>query len=151
MAPINEGPAANMSANAIEAGGAVTVSPVERDVAVVPGEKDAVTLTLDNLGMIRDCSGPSEAVFKYRRDELIERHVSLLLPELEGLELVRNGEPNHRLHFQCRIGQLFAAVTRDGVRFASKLFFSLLDNTGDGRLSLIVRPANPSQPGGVFA
>jgi hypothetical protein len=120
-------------------------------VGKAPGASDPVSLILDNRGMIRDCSGDSETLFKYRHDELIKRHVSLLLPELETLELVRNGEPNHRLRFQCRIGHHFAAVTRDGVHFASKLFLNLLDSSGEGRLSLIVRPTDPAVHSGYHA
>jgi hypothetical protein len=110
-------------------------------VAGTRGDEDALALTLDNRGIMRDCSGPSIALFNYLHDELIHRHISLLLPELETLELVRNGEANHRLRYQCRIGRHFMAVTRDGERFASKLFLNILDSSGDGRLTLIVRPA----------
>jgi PAS domain-containing protein len=113
------------------------------------GEEDALALTLDNRGIIRDCSGPSVKLFNYRHDELIQRHISLLLPELEKLELVRNGEANHRLRYQCRIGRHFMAVTRHGEHYASKLFLNILDSSGDGRLTLIIRPAETTSHGGA--
>jgi PAS domain-containing protein len=110
-------------------------------------EADVVALTLDNIGMIRDCTESSEALFRYPRTEMIERHVSLLLPELGAMELVRDGEPNQHLRFQCRIGHRFSAMTRDGQRFPSKLFLNVLDSRGEGRLSLIIRPAQPFRQG----
>ena len=101
---------------------------------------DVAALTLDDRGMVCDCNRAGETLFRYARSELVWRHVSMLLPQLAGLEMMANGEPNPRLRFLCRIGRKFHAVTRDGRRFASELFLSLLDNKGHGRLSLIVRP-----------
>jgi hypothetical protein len=98
-------------------------------------------LTLDERGMIRDCSCAAEELFKYRRSELAWRHVSMLLPQLAELDLIQNGQANPRLRFLCRIGCPFQAVTHDGEHFASELFLNVLDNTEHGRLSLIVRPA----------
>jgi hypothetical protein len=106
---------------------------------------EALALTLDNSGTIRDCGGPSEKLFQFRRDELIARHVSLLLPELQALELILDGEANPRLRYQCRIGRHFMAVTRDGEHFASKLFFNILDRSGNGRLTLIIRPTEAAR------
>jgi PAS domain S-box-containing protein len=102
--------------------------------------KDVAALTLDDRGMVCDCNRAGEALFRYSRSELVWRHVSMVLPQLAGLEMMANGEPNPRLRFLCRIGRQFQAVTHDGRRFASELFLSLLDSKGHGRLSLIVRP-----------
>jgi PAS domain-containing protein len=113
-------------------------SPVPR--AIAPGD-DLAALTLDERGVILDCSHGAEALFKYRRSELVWRHVSMLLPQLAELDLMPNGQPNPRLRFLCRIGRHVQAMTRDGDRFASDLFFNVLDGTAHGRLSLIVRPA----------
>lgn len=113
-------------------------SPAPRVIA--PGD-DMAALTLDERGMILDCSHGAETLFKYRRSELVWRHVSMLLPQLAELDLMPNGQPNPRLRFLCRIGRHVQAMTRDGDRFASDLFFNVLDATAHGRLSLIVRPA----------
>jgi hypothetical protein len=137
-----------MSAMLIESSAKQAISGGVHAVRKTTADNAAVALTLDSGGTIRDCSGDSETLFNYRRDELLERHVSLLLPELETLELVRDGEANPRLRFQCRIGCHFAAVKRNGEHFASALFLNFLDNSGDGRLSLIVRPAEPSRHDG---
>ena len=103
--------------------------------------KDLATMSLDARGMIRDCNRASESLFEYRRSELVWRHVSILLPQLEELELMQNGQPNPRLRFLCRTGRHFQAVTQNGVHFASELFFNFLNSSQHGGLSLIVRPA----------
>jgi len=103
-------------------------------------EEHVAVLRLDASGMVRDCNRASEALFKYRRSELVWRPVSMLLPQLAAWELVQNGQPNPQLKFLCRISRRFQAVTRDGRQFATELFFNLLNSAGRGGLSLIVRP-----------
>jgi PAS domain-containing protein len=88
--------------------------------------------------MIRDCNRAGEALFKYRRRELVWRHVSMLVPQLATSDLMQDGQPNPRLRFLNRIGRRFEAVAHDGERFATDLFLNLLDSTGTGRLSLIL-------------
>jgi hypothetical protein len=97
------------------------------------------TLTLDGDGMVGDCNRTSETLFQYHRHQMVQRHVSILLPQLANLDLLQHGRINPQLHYLCRIGHRFDAVRRDGVRFASELFPNLLDNKGCGRLALIVR------------
>ncbi|MCX7175227.1 MAG: hypothetical protein NT159_15165 [Proteobacteria bacterium] len=109
-------------------------------------EGEMAALTLNGRGLVRDCSRASEALFKYRRGDLVWRHVSLLLPQLAVLELVQNGEINPRLRFLCRIGHAFQAVTQDGKQFPSELFFNRINSPADESLTLIVRPA--SEEGG---
>ncbi|MDD5296417.1 MAG: hypothetical protein PHU46_05835 [Rhodocyclaceae bacterium] len=112
---------------------------------------DVAALTLDDSGMIWHCNRAGEALFKYRRPQLVWRHVSLLLPQFSDLELTLNGQPNPRLRFLCHIGHQFRAVTHNGERFAAELFLNLLDSNARAHLSLIVRPVEaglpPGQPG----
>ena len=98
-------------------------------------------MTLNQRGTICDCNNTSEALFRYHRSELIERQVSLLLPQLAGLELIKNGQVNPRLGYLCRIGRRFQAMTQHGENFACRLYLNLLDNKQHGDLSLIVCPA----------
>ncbi len=111
-----------------------------RAVAAAVGDEVAL-LTLDDRGMICDCNGAGEALFRYRRSELVWRHVSMLLPQFEEMASMENGQPNSLLSYLCHIGLQFHAVTQDGRNFASELFLNCLDSAGHGRLSLIVRPA----------
>jgi len=115
-----------------------------RDEAASGVEENKAVLTLDERGMILDCDRAGEALFKYRRNDLVCRHVSMLLPQLAELELMANGQPNPRLRFLCRIGCNLQTVTHDGERFASELFLTALDGNGHSRLLLIVCPAGES-------
>lgn len=113
------------------------------------GRQEMAVLTLDEQGMIHDCNRDSEALFKYPRNELVRRHVSMLLPQLAEWELMQGGQPNPRLRFLCRSGHHYQAVTKNGWHFPSNLFFNRLDGAGQGGMSLIVRPVAP--PGDVPA
>lgn len=108
-------------------------------------EDDVAALTVDARGMIRYCNRAGESLFKYRRSELAWRHVSLLLPELADVDLLENGEVNSRLRFLYHIGRPFRALTQQGERFDGELFLNVLDSSGGGRLSLIVRPSTPAR------
>ena len=103
--------------------------------------EDVASLTLDDHGLVCDCNRAGEALFKYRRSELVWKHVSMLLPQLVDFELMQNGQPNPQLRFLCRIGRYFQAVPKEGAHFPSELFLNRLNNKGKSRLSLIVRPA----------
>ena len=102
-------------------------------------QDDPAVLTLNDRGMICDCNRSGEALFRYRRSEMVWQHVSILLPQLADMELVQNGAPNSRLRYLSRIGHRFQAVARDGNCFASELFLNLLDNNRSRRLLLIAR------------
>jgi PAS domain S-box-containing protein len=93
-----------------------------------PGKVDLAVFTLDDLGMIRNCSHACEQVFGYRPDELMGRHVSMLLPELPDTELVQEGRINSKLAFLCRCAIAFQARHRDGRHFPSELFINRLDS-----------------------
>jgi hypothetical protein len=131
----------------------LSVAPAGGRRSVIAGgaREDMAVLTLDDRGMICDCDRASETLFRYRRSELVWQHVSMLLPQLAGLELMSNGQPNPRLRFLCHIGRHFQAVTQDGEHFASELFLNVLDNMGRSRLLLIVRPAEAASDAGQLA
>lgn len=93
------------------------------DVRVV----DLATLTLDDLGMIRDCSRACEQVLGYLPDELLGGHISLVLPQLPKADLVQEGRINPRLAFLCHCAFAFEARRRDGQTFASEVFINRLD------------------------
>lgn len=88
---------------------------------------DLATLTLDDLGMIRDCSRACEQVLGYLPDELVGRHICTILPQLPNADLVQEGRINPRLAFLCHCAFAFRARRRDGQSFASELFINRLD------------------------
>ncbi len=101
------------------------------------GWREPAALTLDEHGMILDCSDSGEELFGYSRRELVRQHVSRLLPQLYGVALFRDGEPNAMLAFLCRIGHLFQLHSRhDGV-IHSELSFVHLSHAGKTTLRVI--------------
>ena len=109
--------------------------------AMAGAAEDMAILMLDEGGVICDCNRASETLFNYPRNELVWRHVSMLLPQLAEFDLMPDGQPNPRLRFLSRTGRHYRAETKGGGHFASNLFFNRLESTGHCRMSLIVRPA----------
>ncbi len=101
-------------------------------------------LSLDERGMIRDCTASCEEFFGYQRQDLLDHHISSLFPQLEGVALVEDGQFNPLLNFICRCGQLFHAQSREGDTFPCNLIFVSLENNGKRTLRMIVSPASPN-------
>ena len=100
------------------------------------GKIDLAVLTLNELGVIRDCSQACEQVFGYLPEELAGRHVSMLLPQLPDTDLVQEGRINSRLAHLCHCSFAFQARHRDGRCFASELFINYL---GSHNVVVLVR------------
>lgn len=113
------------------------------------GKIDLAVLTLNDQGVIRDCSRACEQVFGYPPEELAGRHVSMLLPQLPDTDLVQEGRINSRLAYLCHCAVAFQARRRDGRCFASELFINLL---GSHNVVILVRRLEASiLNGGAFA
>lgn len=97
-------------------------------------------LTVDERGMICDCSKAGEKLFGYSLRDLVWQPVSKLLPELSGIQLVNNGRFNSQLGFLSRCGQPFLAINRLGSIFLNNLHFVLLNYSGEYAIRVIVRP-----------
>jgi PAS domain S-box-containing protein len=113
-------------------------SDLTREPLLVDGNSNMVTIVLNDDGLIRGCSSTCEEVFGYRQSELLGRHVSLLLPKLEGVDLVSGKEINPRLRYLCHCAIPFLAKRRDGRLFAGEVFFNRV-NCKDLGLQVIVR------------
>lgn len=98
-------------------------------------------LILNEYGLIGDCCSDGESLFGYHREELLLKHVSVLLPQLADLHLIQDGALNPRLDFLCHCGHRFVAQTRDGSCFHSQLHFVHLQHRDRTMIRLIVRPA----------
>jgi len=105
------------------------------------GWREPAALTLDERGMIRDCSRTGEELFGYSRVELTWRHVSKLLPQLSEIDLIQEGQINPLLSFLCHCGQLFEVNSKDGATFPGELNIINLGHPGKLMLRMIVRPA----------
>jgi PAS domain S-box-containing protein len=117
----------------------------------IPGARstDLATFTVDDLGVIRDCSGACEPVFGYVQEALVGRHISMLLPQLADTDLVQEGRINSRLAFLCHCAFAFQARRRDGQSFAGELFINRLDTHN---VVVLVRDLDISRSqGGIHA
>lgn len=94
---------------------------------------------LDEAGVILECDGDTEAMFGYSHENLISRHVSLLLPKLQSIELMAGGRLNPRLHYLCRVGLPFQVRRRDKERYLSYLSLTDLSNVEKRRVRLCIR------------
>lgn len=99
-------------------------------------------LSLDERGMIQDCSKSFEKLFGFRRTDLVWKHVSSLIPRLADVELVQSGHLNPLLNYLCHCGHLYDALNSRGVVFPSSLSFVHIEHSGRRSLRLIVRPAD---------
>ncbi len=97
-------------------------------------------LTVNERGMICDCSEAGEKLFGYSIRDLVWQHVSKLLPELSEIQLVKNGRLNSQLGFLSRCGQPFLAINRLGNIFLNNLHFVLLNYSGEYAIRVIVQP-----------
>lgn len=82
-------------------------------------------------------------MFRYVRDELIGRHVSLLVPRLAGIKLLHGGIVNPTLAFQCRCGTPFRVVGRDGFDAFCTLFVNLVTLPVGRSVAIIIRLNTP--------
>lgn len=102
--------------------------------------REPPTLTVDERGMICDCSRAGEILFGYSLRDLVWQHVSKLLPELSGIQLVKNGRLNSQLGFLSRCGQPFLAINRLGNICLNNLNFVLLIYAGEYAIRVTVQP-----------
>ena len=101
---------------------------------------DPPALSLDDHGVIQDCSKSFETLFGFLRSDLVRQHVSTLFPQLSGVELMRAGQFNPQLNYLCRCGHLFHVQNRKGDILAINLNFVHIGYAGNRFLKLFVRP-----------
>ncbi|MDD5058689.1 MAG: PAS domain-containing protein [Sideroxydans sp.] len=103
---------------------------------------DPPALSLDERGMILDCSKSFEQQFGFRRIDLVWKHVSRLLPQLKDVDLIQEGKINRLLNFLCHCGLLFQAQTPQGDYLTARLSIVHIETQGRRSLRLIVQPSN---------
>jgi len=113
---------------------------IEMDTSSHAEWQEPPTLTVDERGMICDCSKAGEKLFGYSLRNLVWQHVSKLLPELSGIQLVKNGRLNSQLGFLSRCGQPFLAINRPGNICLNNLHFVLLNYAGKYAIRVTVQP-----------
>ena len=97
-------------------------------------------LSLDERGMIQECSESLERLFGFSQNDLICHHFSILFPQLAGVEIVHAGQINPLLNYLCRCGHLFLTQNRLGEVFSSNLSIAHIGYDGSRLLRILVRP-----------
>ncbi len=103
---------------------------------------DPPSLSLDERGMILECSKAFEMLFGFRRHELAWQHISKLIPKLEGVELIQDGQFNPLLNYLCHCGHIYQILNQQGEAIISNLSFVRIEYEGKRTLKLIVRPSD---------
>ena len=96
-------------------------------------------LSLDEHGVIQDCTRSCESLFGYPCRELISQPITTLFPGLFEEGMIKEGQFTPLFHFHCRCGHIFQAQNRHGELFSSMLSSVLLENDGRRIHRLIVR------------
>lgn len=113
-------------------------------VATVAGASNAeagvAELVLNDSGMIRECNRVCGKLLGYLPTELVWRHVSVLLPQLQGMPLMLGGHINPRLLFLTHIGRRFEVIGVGGVRLVCEIFIHEVEPLGRHCLRLLIRP-----------
>jgi PAS domain S-box-containing protein len=106
---------------------------------------DPPALSLDERGMIQDCTKSFEQLFGFKRTELVWQHVSRLFPQLDGIELVQAGKINSHLQYISRCGRNYLTQNRQGDMFFANLCFVRVEYNGRHSLRLIVNPSKEAE------
>lgn len=102
---------------------------------------EPAALTLDERGVIVECSKHAAEIFGYNSLELVWQHVSKVLPQLSEMELFKDGQLNPRLNFLAHCGHHFQVKSRYGMVFLGDLFFITLNHhPGQNFLRLLIQP-----------
>ena len=112
--------------------------PPKHADATQAARQEPPALSLDERGMIKDCSKSFEKLVGFRRGELVWRHVSMVFPELKDVELFQDGQINPMLSYLSRCGQQYQLQNSLGEAIPERLNFVCIDNAGKRTLRLIV-------------
>ena len=119
----------------------MTNFPGDARERLVADEDGFAELTLNDNGIIRDCNEAIERISGYSLEQLLWQHVSVLLPQLAGLELMRGGEINRRLRFLAHIGHCFEMSGMNGENLAVRICLNHVETKGRHFLRITIGQA----------
>ena len=103
---------------------------------------DPPALSLDEHGMIQDCSKTFEKLVGFQRSDLVWNHISRLFPQLVDVELLKGGRVNPLLNYLCHCGHSYQVQNRQGETLLSNLSFVLVEFSGRLSLRMIVHASD---------
>ena len=89
---------------------------------------EPAALTLNQMGMIEDCNDAGEELVGFDRGDLLQRHISKLLPQLADEDLICDGHLNSKLVHLARCGKRFRLQSGKNVDLFLGLIFVQLKN-----------------------
>ncbi len=120
-------------------GDASHIQPLSSDKSFFTRD-DPPALSMDEDGVIHDCSRAFEVLFGFLREDVVEQHISRFFPQLCGVDLVQSGQFNPLLSYLCRCGHLFRVQNRGGDMLAINLSFVHVGYDGSRILKMFMRP-----------
>lgn len=102
-------------------------------------------ITLFENGMILNCNEAAGELLNCEPRELTWQPVSRLLPQLAKMPLILDEKINPYLGFLSVAGHRFEVVGMNGSRFASELFFSLVEEFGKCCIRITLKPIRQGQ------
>lgn len=110
------------------------------DTHAVMAEDEAVVLTVDTNGLIRNCNKAAGKLMGCASSMLVWQPVSNVLPQLAGTSLMQGDHINPRLRFLSRVGHRFELAMPGGGHDSGRIFFNDLENAGRHIVRLIICP-----------
>jgi hypothetical protein len=121
-------------------------SEVQQDatgIAVMPHVPEGgLEVRMTDDGIICAYSFLNGDLLAYSPKELIWRHISVLLPELEKMKLICDGEINPRLRYLSRIGRRFTMKGNNGRQFSVRLCIHDISQRGRHYLRALIFPVD---------
>jgi PAS domain-containing protein len=105
-----------------------------------PTVEDLAVLTLDENGMIKECSKAGADLLGCAASKLTWLNVSKFLPRLGEVALLQGERVNPYLRFLSRAGHQFEFIAMSGAHFTSQLFFNEAENQNSHYLRVIIQP-----------
>jgi hypothetical protein len=97
------------------------------------------TLWVNEDGFVLDCCAHTEEVFGFWRDELLGKHISMLLPDLKNISMIDERGVSPALAFLCQCVTPFCGVNRAGIGSAYSIVPHLISTSIGRGLMLILR------------
>lgn len=104
-------------------------------------QNEPPALSLDEHGVIQECSRSLERLFGFSQGDLVRQHFSMLFPQLTGVEIAHAGQINPLLNYLCRCGHHFLTQNRQGEVFTSNLSVAHIGYDGSRLLRIVVHPS----------
>ena len=99
-----------------------------------------IEIEMDTQGIIRNCNTECESLMGFKKEELVSRHITMLIQALGDVPLMLRGKLNPHLVFICHSGIPFRMKNKAGGTFFSELKIVQLPHMDATQLRLLACP-----------